>query len=152
MELLLILIYVSICYVVFKVFRIPVNQWSLATAVLGGIIGAVFLALSIPIARPVMLALGPAEYLMLALWGLTIIATFSDGSLIKGLIAALLGVLAAFIGTDIVTSTPRFTSRNCRAANSPRPSMTCLTPRSCWCGTTAAKTLAVSACSGSRRR
>ena len=35
MELLLILIYVSICYVVFKVFRIPVNQWSLATAVLG---------------------------------------------------------------------------------------------------------------------
>jgi len=39
MELLLILIYVSLCYVVFKVFRIPVNQWSLATATLGGIIG-----------------------------------------------------------------------------------------------------------------
>ena len=39
MELLLILIYVSICYVVFKVFKIPVNQWSLATAALGGIIG-----------------------------------------------------------------------------------------------------------------
>ena len=34
MELLLILIYVSICYVTFKVFRIPVNQWSLATAAL----------------------------------------------------------------------------------------------------------------------
>ena len=31
MELLLILIYVSLCYVVFKIFRIPVNQWSLAT-------------------------------------------------------------------------------------------------------------------------
>ena len=28
MELLLILLYVSICYVVFKVFRIPINQWS----------------------------------------------------------------------------------------------------------------------------
>ena len=39
MELLLILIYVSICYVIFKLFRIPVNQWSLATAALGGIIG-----------------------------------------------------------------------------------------------------------------
>jgi multidrug resistance efflux pump len=39
MELLLILIYVSICYVIFKVFKIPVNQWSLATAALGGIIG-----------------------------------------------------------------------------------------------------------------
>src|ERR1700761_5632529 len=45
MELLLILIYVSICYVVFKIFRIPVNQWSLATAVLGGIIGIALLLL-----------------------------------------------------------------------------------------------------------
>jgi multidrug resistance efflux pump len=45
MELLLILIYVSLCYVVFKVFRIPVNQWSLATAALGGIIGVALLLL-----------------------------------------------------------------------------------------------------------
>jgi multidrug resistance efflux pump len=45
MELLLILIYVSLCYVVFKVFRIPVNQWSLATAVLGGVIGITLLLL-----------------------------------------------------------------------------------------------------------
>jgi len=39
MELLMILIYVSFCYAVFKIFRIPVNQWTLATAVLGGILG-----------------------------------------------------------------------------------------------------------------
>jgi multidrug resistance efflux pump len=45
MELLLILLYVSICYVVFKVFRIPINQWSLATAALGGIVGIVLLLL-----------------------------------------------------------------------------------------------------------
>jgi multidrug resistance efflux pump len=45
MELLLILIYVSICYAVFKVFKIPVNQWSLATAALGGIIGIALLLL-----------------------------------------------------------------------------------------------------------
>src|SRR5438132_11993708 len=45
MELLLIMIYVSICYVVFKIFRIPVNQWSLATAALGGIIGIALLLL-----------------------------------------------------------------------------------------------------------
>ncbi len=45
MELLLILIYVSICYVIFKLFRIPVNQWSLATATLGGIVGIVLLLL-----------------------------------------------------------------------------------------------------------
>jgi len=45
MELLLILLYVSICYVVFKVFKIPINQWSLATAALGGIVGIVLLLL-----------------------------------------------------------------------------------------------------------
>jgi len=45
MELLLALIYVSFCYVIFKLFRIPVNQWSLSTAVLGGIFGISFLLL-----------------------------------------------------------------------------------------------------------
>jgi multidrug efflux pump subunit AcrA (membrane-fusion protein) len=44
-QLLLILIYVSICFVVFIAFRIPVNQWSLATATLGGIIGITLLLL-----------------------------------------------------------------------------------------------------------
>ena len=39
MELLLALIYVSFCIAIFKIFRIPVNEWSLSTAVLGGIIG-----------------------------------------------------------------------------------------------------------------
>ncbi len=45
MELLLALLYVSICYVVFKVFKIPVNQWSLVTAAFGGIIGVTLLLL-----------------------------------------------------------------------------------------------------------
>ena len=45
MELLLILTYVALCYAIFKIFRIPVNQWSLATATLGGIIGIALLLL-----------------------------------------------------------------------------------------------------------
>ena len=85
---------------------------SAMAALMGGVLGAIFLAVSIPIVRPVMMGLGPAEYLMLALWGLTIIATFSEGSLFKGLTAAALGVLTAFIGMDIVTGTPRFTFGN----------------------------------------
>ena len=43
MELLLALLYLAICAVIFKVFRIPVNQWSLATAGLGGIVGIALL-------------------------------------------------------------------------------------------------------------
>jgi hypothetical protein len=34
MELLLALIYVSFCVVIFKLFKIPVNRWSLSTAAL----------------------------------------------------------------------------------------------------------------------
>ena len=37
MELLLIATYTAICYAVFKIFRIPVNKWTIPTAVLGGI-------------------------------------------------------------------------------------------------------------------
>jgi len=38
MDLLLILTYTAICYVIFKVFKIPLNKWSVPTAVLGGVV------------------------------------------------------------------------------------------------------------------
>lgn len=76
---------------------------------LGGIFGAICLTLSLPVMRSIMLALGPAEYFMLALWGLTVIAIFSDGSVLKGLVAAGFGLLLAFVGMDPVTGTARYT-------------------------------------------
>jgi len=38
MDLLLILTYAAICIVVFKVFKIPLNKWTVPTAALGGVI------------------------------------------------------------------------------------------------------------------
>ena len=38
MELLLIGIYVSLCWAIFKIFRLSLNRWTIATAVLGGVI------------------------------------------------------------------------------------------------------------------
>jgi multidrug resistance efflux pump len=38
METLMLLTYITICWIVFKVFKIEVNKWSLTTAVLGGVI------------------------------------------------------------------------------------------------------------------
>jgi multidrug resistance efflux pump len=48
MELLLILTYSAICVAIFKIFRIPVNKWTLPTAALGGIfmIGIILLVMN----------------------------------------------------------------------------------------------------------
>ncbi|MBB3978369.1 multidrug resistance efflux pump [Rhizobium azooxidifex] len=48
MDLLLILTYAAICVAIFKIFRVPVNQWTVSTAVLGGIflISALLLVMS----------------------------------------------------------------------------------------------------------
>ena len=48
MELLLILTYAAICTAIFKIFKIPVNKWTLPTAVLGGIfmIGIILLVMN----------------------------------------------------------------------------------------------------------
>jgi len=51
-EILLVLIYASICFVIFKLFRIPVNQWSLSTAALGGIFGIALLLLTMNYNHP----------------------------------------------------------------------------------------------------
>ena len=48
MELLLIGTYVAICVVIFKLFRIPINKWTVPTAFLGGVvmIGALLLVMN----------------------------------------------------------------------------------------------------------
>ena len=48
MELLLILTYAAICVAIFKIFRIPVNKWTLPTAALGGLflIGFILLVMN----------------------------------------------------------------------------------------------------------
>ena len=47
MDLLLILTYTALCVAVFKIFRIPLNKWTVPTAALGGVIliGALVLLL-----------------------------------------------------------------------------------------------------------
>jgi len=52
MEILLTLTYVAICYATFKLFRIPVNQWTLATAALGGVFGLSLLFITMAYNHP----------------------------------------------------------------------------------------------------
>ena len=52
MEILLTLTYVAICVAIFKIFRIPVNQWTLVTAALGGIFGLALLFITMASNHP----------------------------------------------------------------------------------------------------
>ncbi len=82
---------------------------SITASGVGGIIGAIVLALMIPVIEPVVLAFSPAEFFLLALLGITFIAFLSGGgSIFKGIIVGLFGMMLATIGMDPTTGTPRF--------------------------------------------
>ena len=82
---------------------------SLGASGVGGVIGALFLAAMLPVLKPVVLAFSPAEFFLLALFGITFIAMLSGKSLTKGISVGLLGLMVSFIGLDPQTGSQRFT-------------------------------------------
>ncbi|MCI2418388.1 tripartite tricarboxylate transporter permease [Saccharopolyspora sp. K220] len=82
---------------------------ALASSAVGAIFGAVVLALSVPIVRPLVLQLGPPEFFGLALLALTFVVILAGRDLYKGLIMACLGLLVALVGMDPVDGVPRYT-------------------------------------------
>lgn len=82
---------------------------SAAASALGSSFGVLVLILFIPVVRKVILAFGPAEVLMMAVWGFTTLAVLSRGDTIKSLIVAGLGLLLSFIGYDPRTAELRYT-------------------------------------------
>jgi putative tricarboxylic transport membrane protein len=74
----------------------------------GGIISAVVLMFFTPPLADMAMKFGPWEFFSLVLFGLTIIASLSGKSLVKGIISGLLGLIAATFGTDPMTGVPRF--------------------------------------------
>ena len=82
---------------------------ALMSSLVGAVFGALALALAIPVVRPLVLAFGSPEYFMLAVLGITFVASLSGESLLKGLIVAGLGLMLATIGLDPISGTPRYT-------------------------------------------
>ena len=70
-----------------------------------GVIGLTFLAL--PIARWA-LGFGPPEYFALMLMGIVSVVFLAGSSVLKGLISAILGLLIATVGADIISGQNRF--------------------------------------------
>ena len=82
---------------------------SLYSGFVGGLFGLAMLVLLAEPLSNVALAFTPQAYFALGVLGLSVIASLSRESLIKGLIAGVLGLMISTIGTDPVTGTSRFT-------------------------------------------
>ncbi len=70
------------------------------------IIGLMFIA---PLLSKVAVSFGPPEYFALMVLGLTAVVSLSDKSLVKGLIAAVVGMMISIVGMDLQTGTERYT-------------------------------------------
>ncbi|MDR1534078.1 MAG: tripartite tricarboxylate transporter permease [Planctomycetota bacterium] len=92
---------------------------STVASFIGGLLSAAVLVTVSPILARMALAISAPERLMLALFGLTVIASISGNSLVKGLIAGIFGLLVSTAGLDYVTSHPRFTYDQLELFNGP---------------------------------
>lgn len=81
---------------------------SMGASMVGGIIGAVVLMLVAPPLARLAVEIGPAEYTVLAILGMTLIGGMSVQEPIKGLIAAVIGLMTSFIGYDLSTGFVRY--------------------------------------------
>jgi putative tricarboxylic transport membrane protein len=82
---------------------------SLISGFVGGMFGLAVLVLATEPLAAVALAFTPPAYCALGILGLSVIASLSSGSLLKGLIAGIVGLMIATVGTDPVSGVSRFT-------------------------------------------
>ena len=85
---------------------------ALSTAIIASFVGGMISALTLlfasePIAK-LSLKFGPAELAAMAIWGLSIICSLESQNLLKGLLAAAVGLWVATIGISPEQGTPRY--------------------------------------------
>ncbi|MPZ77636.1 MAG: hypothetical protein GEU77_14050 [Deltaproteobacteria bacterium] len=81
----------------------------LTSSLLGAIFAAVALAVAIPVIRPVVLSFGSPEFFMLAILGISFVASLSGEDQLKGIIAGGIGLMLATIGLDPISGIQRYT-------------------------------------------
>lgn len=79
------------------------------SSMIGGVIGAIGLTLTIPIARPLVLSFGAPELFMATVLGIAMTALLSGKSMLRGLAAAALGLLLGQVGAAPAAAEYRFT-------------------------------------------
>ena len=86
--------------------------WAAFASGWGSVISWLLLITIAPLLAKVCTGFGSPEYAALAFFGLSIIASVSGKSIIKGVIAGLIGVSLSFVGLDPIWGNTRFTFGN----------------------------------------
>lgn len=82
---------------------------SVIASTVGGIISCVALIFLSPPLAKLVTSFGAPEMFLLSILGLTIIVGLSKGSIVKGLIAGIFGMLISVVGIDTITGEYRYT-------------------------------------------
>src|SRR4051812_23396010 len=77
------------------------------SSLMGGVFGALLMAFTIPILRPLMLFIGSPELLGFAVFGISMVAVLSGSAPLRGVTAACFGIMIAMVGADPQTGTLR---------------------------------------------
>ncbi len=77
-----------------------------------GTVGVILLTFTAPVVAEWALGFGPPEYFALMALGLSLVVFLAGRSVVKGIVSAILGLLLATVGTDIVSGESRFTFGN----------------------------------------
>lgn len=78
------------------------------SSLIGGLFGMLIMVLFTPVLAEIALKFGPSEMFWIALFGITVMAGLASGSMFKGLIGGLFGLLISTIGYSPVLGEPRF--------------------------------------------
>lgn len=78
-------------------------------SLIGGMVSAVLLVIIAPQLAKIALLFGPWEYFAMGIMGLSVVVSLCSSDMVKGFIAAIIGMLFAMVGMDSVTSVSRFT-------------------------------------------
>lgn len=78
-------------------------------SMLGGLVGAALLFLTIPLLRSFILGIGAPQLLAFAVFGISMVAVLAGNSPLKGLCAGCLGVILSMIGNNPQTGVTRYT-------------------------------------------
>ena len=78
-------------------------------SVVGGLFGTLALLILTPMVSKFALNFSPVDYFLLSIMGILMVGALGNGSMIKGMIAACMGILLGRVGQDYAMGIPRFT-------------------------------------------